>query len=141
MTLVGMPGSGKSTLAKRLAAELGLECVDSDAEIEAADGRTIPVIFAADGEECFRRLESAALARIRGRRDAVVASGGGAVTREENLPALRDDAVVVWVRRPLAELATAGRPLSAVHALEDLYAARAPLYAKLADLVIDLPSR
>ena len=141
ITLVGMPGVGKTTLGTALASELGLGFIDSDEEIVRVSGRSIPEIFAADGEAEFRRLESAALADAAARRDVVAATGGGAVTRPENAPAISDGALVVWVRRPLCALATGGRPLSAARKLEDIWAERWPLYEKYADLIIDLPSR
>ena len=78
IVLTGFMGSGKSTVGKRLAAELGWDFHDLDAEIERRAGRSVAQIFAAEGEQAFRHLESAALAHLLGLNQVVVALGGGA---------------------------------------------------------------
>ncbi len=93
--LIGMMGSGKTTVGSIVAGRLGLEFVDLDAEIEAG-GVTISQIFERSGEDAFRDLEEAAIAKVAGR-DAVVASGGGAVLRPENVAQMRQAGVVVWL--------------------------------------------
>lgn len=97
--LVGFMGSGKSTVGRRLAERLGLEFVDLDDDIEAAAGRTIADIFAADGEAAFRDAEHAALrARVGG--GAVVALGGGAFTFARNRELMRGAGRSVWLDCP-----------------------------------------
>ena len=93
--LIGPPGSGKTTVAARVAALLGWSWVDTDDLVRRADGRDVPTIFAQDGEERFRELESVALKKALRRRHAVVATGGGIGERAENLRLLRDAGWVV----------------------------------------------
>ena len=78
IVLTGFMGAGKSTVGRLLAAELGWRFIDIDAEVEAKYGVTIAAMFAAEGEEVFRRRESAAIARALGQKQAVIALGGGA---------------------------------------------------------------
>jgi shikimate kinase len=100
--VVGAPGSGKSTVGGRLAHRLGRPFADLDRLIEAAAGRTIAEIFSAEGEATFRRLESAALARVLDEvgRTAVVACGGGIVSRKANRDRLAATGVVLWLDVP-----------------------------------------
>lgn len=128
IALVGMPGSGKSTVARALSKLLKRPLFDTDSWIEARFG-PIPAIFAQEGEARFRRMEADAVREAALTRGAVIATGGGAVLSAENRTLLRANAFVVELERPLAELATGGRPLSGgPEALERLQKARAPLY-------------
>lgn len=135
--LIGMPGCGKSTVGAALAERLGRPLADLDALIVERAGRSIPAIFAAEGEEDFRRREHEALCDTAKRSGLVIAAGGGAVTRPENLDPMRQNSLVVWLRRDLDKLPTEGRPLSQAHPLEELYRRREPLYRAAADLVVD----
>ena len=137
VTLVGMPGSGKTTVGRVLARRLGRQLADTDALVEERAGCTIPELFAQEGEETFRRLEHEALCRVSGPEGLVIATGGGIVTREENLVPLRRNAAVVFLRRDLELLPTQGRPLSQREALEEMYRRRLPLYRRAADLEVD----
>ena len=128
--LVGMPGSGKSSVGRAVAALSGREFFDADEELVKAAGISIPEIFAKEGEEGFRRRETLILRELSRKSSAVIAAGGGAVTRAENLPLLRQNSNVLWLQRELSELATEGRPLSAGGRLEAMYEKRAPLYEK-----------
>ena len=85
IVLVGMPGSGKSTVAARLAERLDRIALDSDAEIEEKNGMSCAQLIEKHGEAEFRELESEAIAELGKRSGAVIATGGGCVTREENL--------------------------------------------------------
>ena len=113
IALVGMPSCGKSTLGRLLAKQLGRPLVDLDEEIVKADGRSIPDIFAAEGEAGFRAKETAQIARFGKEKGLVLSCGGGAVKRAENVRALRQNGVVLFIDRPVEALAVGGnRPLS-----------------------------
>lgn len=138
LVLAGMPGSGKTTLGRAAAKKLGRDFVDLDAQIERAAGKPIPEIFAQDGEAAFRTLEAEAAARVGRESGLVIAAGGGAVLRRDNVRALRQNGVIAWVRRPVEALATQGRPLSTgLDALRRMAAERGPLYAACADFAIE----
>ena len=138
IALVGMPSCGKSTLGRLLAKQLGRPLVDLDEEIVKADGRSIPDIFAAEGEEGFRAKESAQIARFGKEKGLVLSCGGGAVKRAENVRALRQNGVVLFIDRPVEALAVGGdRPLSSsAEALRTMEAQRRPLYLAAADAVV-----
>lgn len=138
IVLIGMPGCGKSTVGKILAELTGRELVDTDAMVETRTGRSIPTIFAEDGEEIFRRLEAEAVAEAGRRSGLIVACGGGAVLREENRRALRQNGWICCLHRPLDRLDTAGRPLSGdMEKMKAMEALRGPIYAALADLTAE----
>ena len=137
LILIGMPGSGKSSVGRMLAARMGRDFVDCDAEIVKRAKTTIPEIFARRGEKAFRDMESAVIAEVCKEKSRVIATGGGAVLRPENVRAMRQNGVVVWVKRPLEALPMDGRPLSSGHAaLEAMWLAREPLYRAAADAAI-----
>jgi shikimate kinase len=146
VVLIGLMGVGKSTVGRRLAKELERPFADVDELVELAAGRAIPAIFRVDGEEAFRRLETEVLADLVDRADPlVVAAGGGAVSRPENRALLPGRATVVWLRASAAFLTRrtdpAHRPLLAVDpagTLARLQAEREPLYAEVADVVVDV---
>ena len=137
IALVGMPSCGKSTLPPA-GKQLGRPLVDLDEEIVKADGRSIPDIFAAEGEEGFRAKEAAQIARFGKEKGLVLSCGGGAVKRTENVRALRQNGVVLFIDRPVEALAVGGnRPLSSsAEALRTMEAQRRPLYLAAADAVI-----
>ena len=140
--LVGMMGAGKSAVGRPLADALGYRFVDADTVLEGAAGRTIPEIFASEGEAQFRQLETAVLGQISGWHSLVVATGGGVVTRPENWGHMRQG-LVVWLDAPaeqlLARLGSDPTPRPLLQAddlgsrLRQLLAERQPLYAQ-ADL-------
>ncbi len=135
--LIGMPGCGKSTVGQALAEKLHREFVDADAVIEALAGKSIPEIFAQDGEEVFRDWETKALIDLGKQSSLVIATGGGCVTQLRNYPFLHQNGTIFWLQRELNKLPTQGRPLSQAHPLEALYAKRKPLYSAFADQTID----
>ena len=137
IVLVGMPGSGKSTVGKALAEAMGRPLVDTDALIVETAGRPIPEIFATDGEEVFRALETEAVKKAGMMSGAVIATGGGVVTRARNYAPLSQNARIVFIHRDLDKLPTAGRPISQSNPMEELYAKRLPLYKAFADLEAD----
>ena len=135
--LIGMPGCGKSTTAARLHEFTGRPVLDADEQVVRMAGKTIPEIFAESGEEGFRALETRALAELGKASGAVIATGGGCVTREENYPLLHQNGTIFWLRRDTALLPREGRPLSENADLSVMYARRAPLYRRFADVVIE----
>lgn len=139
IVLIGMPSSGKSKLGKVLAKKTGKEFLDLDHALEQKTGRTIPAIFAEDGEETFRQLETEVLAEETKKPGRVLATGGGVVTQSQNIPLLRQNGVVVFLNRPLRLLQVGGhRPLSTnAAALAKMAETRLPLYRKAADIEVD----
>lgn len=137
IVLIGMPGCGKTTVGRALAERLGRAFVDLDEEIVRRAGRPIPDIFAREGEDAFRALETRAVREAGSRTGLVISTGGGVVTRKENRDPLRQNGVIVHLTRPLAALPTGGRPVSQSTDLAVLWQRRAPLYAAFADLTAD----
>ncbi|MBX9712365.1 MAG: shikimate kinase AroK [Pseudomonadaceae bacterium] len=150
LILVGPMGAGKSTIGRLLAKELRLPFKDSDKEIEQRTGADIPWIFDVEGEQGFREREQAVIVDLCGADGLVLATGGGAVLREENRRALRAGGRVVYLHatveqqidrtsrdrnRPLLRTADPARVLS------DLMAIRDPLYREIADVVIETDER
>ena len=142
--LVGMMGSGKSTAGRHLAEQLGYRFLDADSSIEQVAGRSIPELFASEGEAGFRDLEAAVLNQIASWHSLVVATGGGVVTRPENWGQMQQG-VVIWLDAPDALLLQrlsadpTPRPLmqseDPAQRLAELMGQRRPLYAQ-ADLHI-----
>lgn len=138
IVLIGMPGSGKSTVGKLLAKALDRPFVDMDREIVARAGQPIERLFAERGEPFFRDLESAVCRDFGKEPGLVIATGGGAILRDENLAALRENGLLVFLDRPLADLQTGhGRPLSAdADALRRRFEERYDRYRTSADVII-----
>ena len=137
IVLIGMPGCGKSTLARLLGERLNRPVVELDRLIEETAGLSIPEIFAAQGESGFRALETQALREAGRRSGAILSTGGGCVTRPENYPLLHQNGRIVWLRRDVSLLPTAGRPLSQARSPEVIYRERRPLYERFADRTVD----
>jgi shikimate dehydrogenase len=133
--LIGMPGCGKSTIGRLVAEKLGRTFVDTDAEIEKKAQKSIPRIFAEDGEAAFRSLETEVLAQFGRQSGLVIATGGGCVTKADNYPLLHQNGTIFWLQRDLKKLPTEGRPLSTD--LVGMYDVRKPLYASFADHTVD----
>jgi shikimate kinase len=143
--LTGFMATGKSSVGKALAARLGYAFVDLDALIEAEAGMPIAQIFATQGEERFRALESRMVEQVASRDASIIATGGGAIVNPRNLEALKRSGVVIALSaRPEAILARVGtgvdRPMlwggKPLERIRLLLAERAPAYAK-ADLTVD----
>ena len=135
--LIGMPGCGKSTVGKLLAQKTGKEFVDADEKIIELAGKSIPEIFAEDGEEAFRAWETKALEELGKRSGLVIATGGGCVTKERNYPLLHQNGTIFYLQRELEQLPTDGRPLSQTGDLAKMFEIRRPLYEAFADHIID----
>ena len=137
VVLVGMPGCGKSAVGRALAQRLGKEFLDLDQLLEAEARKPIPAIFAQEGEDAFRELESRIVREAGARTGCVLSTGGGVVTRRENYAPLRQNGVIIHLTRDLSRLPKAGRPVSQSTDLRELWERRRPLYASFADLTID----
>jgi shikimate kinase len=145
--LIGMMGAGKSTVGRLLSDRLGWPYWDSDEQVEAHTGHTVPEIFAASGEAAFRAEEALALAEATtGDGPAVLSVAGGAVLDADNRHRIRQAGLVVWLRASVATLARRvgsgdGRPLLGDDPetnLGRLLLEREPLYEQLADVVVDV---
>ena len=137
IVLVGMPGCGKTTVGRELARLSGKPLVDLDEEIVRRAGKPIPEIFRSEGEGAFRDLESQVLADACAQGGQIIATGGGVVLRKENRIAMRRTGRVYFLRRPLSQLPTDGRPLSQRGDLAEMFRLREPLYQAVADAEID----
>ena len=137
IVLVGMPSSGKSTLAAALGERLGRTVYEADALIGQEAGMDIPAIVAQYGEGHFRALETEILGRLGKLSGAVISTGGGCVTREENYDLLHQNGIIVWLQRSTEKLDKTGRPLSLKNDLNEMYQKREPMYRRFADAAVD----
>ena len=137
IVLIGMPGCGKSTIGTLLAEKLGRILADADEKIISLAGKSIPDIFAQDGEPTFRDWETKALTELGKQSGLVIATGGGCVTQKRNYPLLHQNGYLVWLERDCSVLPTDGRPLSQANDLGKMYAARKPLYEAFADIRVE----
>lgn len=138
-----MMGCGKSTVGKLLAGRLGLELADTDRLIEAGENRTIPEIFAREGEEYFRARERETAEALAGRTGLVVACGGGLPLQSAAIAPLKSSGTVFFLRRDPGliydSVSMEGRPLGQGGREEFLarFARREPVYRRWADFVIE----
>ena len=144
--LVGMPGAGKSTIGKALARKLTLPFVDADHEMLSHTGVPISTIFELEGEAGFRTREMQLIHELCERDGVLLATGGGAILKEENRDALRRSGVVIYLHASLENLWQRTRhdhrrPLlntcSPREALKSLLDARDALYRRTADIVVE----
>ncbi len=138
IVLIGMPGAGKTTVGSILAGELSRPLYDIDDMIVKMTGKSIPEIFAESGEEEFRRIEAEAVSEVSKVTGAVIACGGGVVTREENYYPLAENGHIVFINRDISLLSTVGRPVSQAVPAERLYRMRLPLYRSWCDDEIEI---
>ncbi len=135
IVLIGMPSSGKSTVGKQLANQLQMQFIDTDKEIEKVAGKTIAEIFKTQGEVAFRDIESQVIAEVAAKQNCIIATGGGAVLREQNITLLKGNGTIYFIDRPLEKLVTTDdRPLSSNR--DDLvkrYNERYDIYCNTAD--------
>ena len=141
IVLIGMPGCGKSTFGKRLARRLSRKFYDADEVLEEREQRTIKDFFA-ESEDAFRAAETRTLAYLAELEDAVIATGGGAVKRAENMELMKRNGVVIFLdRKPeqiLGNIEGDARPLLAEdkQRIFKLYEERIDLYRRYADKII-----
>ncbi|MBM7872116.1 shikimate kinase [Clostridium pascui] len=142
IVIIGMPGSGKSTIGKELSKRLNIEFCDIDEYITKKDGKSIPEIFQ-KGEEHFRSIESIAVKEVSSKVPQVIATGGGVIKREENIKALRQNGIIVFLNRPVDNIAQdvdiKNRPLlkDGPEKLYELFKDRYELYNKHCDYKIE----
>lgn len=142
IVLIGMMGCGKTTVGRLLAQRLGWSFADTDAHIEESLGRTIPDVFASEGEGYFRDWERRAAEELARERELVIACGGGLPTRPEAIVPLKASGTVFWLDRDPGEtydtVSMAGRPLGqgGRAAFLERYAQREPIYRRWADHII-----
>ena len=148
--LIGPMGSGKTSIGQRLAKMMGLEFLDNDQELEKQTGASVGLIFDLEGEEGFRKRETAMLKKLVARQNILLATGGGTVVREENRELLRDSGLVVYLRTSVGQQLRRlshdkSRPLlqsaNREEKLARLAEERNPLYEQLADLTFPSQNR
>lgn len=139
IVLIGMPSSGKTTVGRILAEKCGKQLADTDEYIVRRIGMPISDFFAKHGEAEFRKVEKETVAELSATGGRIIATGGGAVLDAENVRALKQNGVLVFLdRRPENLIATDDRPLASHRsALEKLYAERYDIYCAAAELHID----
>ena len=139
IVLVGMPSCGKSTVGKKLAEDLKREFYDTDELIKEKSGTDIPSIFEKFGEEYFRELEAQVISEVSAITGAVIATGGGAVLREENVKNLKKNSKVIFLDRELSLLTpTADRPTASdKEAMRKKYEQRYGIYSSVSDAKVN----
>ena len=140
IALIGMPGCGKTSIGKEAAFICGLAFLDTDAMIEERYGK-IPELFK-NGEAYFREIETQVIRQAASAQNAVISTGGGSILKEENMAALKEFGMVVYINRPLEKILSdiddTERPLikGKSHRLIELYKDRKALYEKYADFTV-----
>lgn len=135
IVLIGMPGCGKTTIGKILSKKTGKRFVDMDDAIVQKAEMPIPQIFQRFGEKGFRDLETETALGLGKERSTIIATGGGAILRPENVDALRQNGLMVHIDRPVDSLPMNGRPLSKdIDTLKKMEQVRMPLYQAAADV-------
>lgn len=138
LVLIGMPSCGKTAMGREVAKLYNKKFVDLDEEIEKQAEMPIPAIFDRFGEDTFRTLETQVCKKFGAENGMVLSTGGGVVKKAENIKALKQNGIVVFLDRPLDKLLVGGnRPLSkSPQALKQMYKERYPLYQDMADIVV-----
>lgn len=137
MILIGMPGAGKTLLGGEIADRMGRRFVDIDDMIVEHEGMSIPEIFAQKGESYFRRIESEMLEKACVQNGLVIATGGGVIKKKANYNIVKQNGIVIWIKRDLEKLETDGRPLSQSMPLEQMYEERKAAYSYWSDFFIN----
>lgn len=138
IVLIGMPGSGKTTIGKIVANTLGREFYDTD-EVFVSENGVIADYFKSNGEKAFRDKESEIIAELGAKNGLVIATGGGAVLREENVKHLKQNGLVIFLDRDVENIVpTSDRPLgSDREAIRKRYDERYPIYSSVGDITVD----
>ncbi len=144
--LVGLMGAGKTTIGKQLAKQLNKTFYDVDHEVEKRTGVKVSVIFDLEGEAGFRKRETAVIDELTQLENCVIATGGGAVLREENRKLLENNGHIIYLRAAVKDLCKRmrydrQRPLlqnvDVREKLEQLHQERHPIYTAIADEIVD----
>lgn len=138
IVLIGMPGSGKSTLAKLLATAIERESIDMDELFHLEYNRSAQEVIVEDGEEQFRSMEHELVKQCGQKSGIIISCGGGVVTREENYFPLKQNGIIICLKRDISKLPLDGRPISQNNDLEELYQKRKPLYERFSDCMVDV---
>ena len=133
--LIGANGSGKTTFGKKLAKSLGRKFYDADDVLEAREKRTIKSFFA-ESEAAFRAAETRTLKYLADMDGVVIATGGGAVVKEVNRKALKENGIIVYIERDIDKLDITNRPVSKNRNLKELFEERRGIYEGFADIKI-----
>lgn len=145
IVLIGFMGSGKSSIARELAKKMNLKVMEMDNDIEREEGRSITDIFAEEGEGYFRALETSYLERAQGKNNKIISTGGGVITKEENVKLLHNIGTVVFLQADIAHIMNnvkgdTKRPLLQEEDVEAKVSAmleeREPKYLSAADVII-----
>ena len=136
LILVGMPGCGKSSVGELVAKALDRDFLDADVEFTKMHSISPAEAIKSFGEEKFREMETDTLAAIGKLSGKVIATGGGAVTKERNYPLLHQNGIIVFLERELSKLPTDNRPLSQAGDLRELYESRINAYRRFADATV-----
>ena len=137
VVLIGMPGSGKSAVGRALSVLTGREAVETDERIEKRAGKSIPEIFASEGEAAFRTLEREEVEKAGKETGKIIVTGGGVVKDMRNYAPLRQNGRIYHVLRDVSALPVDGRPLSQASTPARLWEERKPLYERFRDTAID----
>ena len=140
IVLIGMPGCGKTSVGLALAKKLGRNFADTDDWVVENAGKPIPAIFEEDGEDAFRALENSALQALCKKSGMIIATGGGVVKLPENRRVIRQNGIIVFLDRDVAQLPVSGRPLSERDGIAALAAERLPLYLQWSGHVVQVRS-
>ena len=135
--LIGMPGAGKTFLGKKMAEKQGKRFIDIDDMVIEHEGSSIEEIFKEKGEAYFRKVETEMLRLACKETGCVIATGGGVIKNKVNYNIVKQNGVVIWIKRDLDKLETDGRPLSMSTPVEDLYKERKDAYSYWSDYYID----
>ena len=137
IVLCGMPSAGKSSVGEEVAKKLGIDFFDSDLEIYKKHGKTPSDIIKEKGETAFRDIEGEVVKELSIKSGAVIALGGGAVLREENIKNLKRNGVIVYIKRELNLLTDTDRPISQKEGINTLYEKRKGIYESVSDITVE----
>ena len=140
IVLIGMPACGKSTIGYWLSKKIGYPLLDTDKYLEEKENRIISDIFSNEGEEYFRELETKYLKELSEKEGIIISTGGGAVKKKENIDILKQNGIVIFLNRGIADISKENhenRPLlQDIDNIQKLYDERIDLYRKYADIII-----
>ena len=140
IVLIGMPACGKSTIGYWLSKKINFPVIDADKYLEEKENRVISDIFSNEGEEYFRELETKYLKELSEKEGIIISTGGGAVKKKENIDILKQNGIVIFLNRGIADISKENhenRPLlQDIDNIQKLYDERIDLYRKYADIII-----